>query len=393
MRMTKLGGKKIAGFLVLLFSLVLFLSVFMISGAYAAGDDSLQKFINERNQLEKDRKAIQQQLKESQNEENKLRNQISGLDSQMNSLNQEIAAAEKYMAQLAGRIKQTEAEIAEKEAEILDYQGSYAKWLRESYMDGEVTALDVVFQSTSVNDFLSRMDYLNYILQYESQILDGIKEAKAELEEKQELLEGEYADQEVLLAAKEEAKKKLEAAVAEKEALVRESEANQEELKKQLDQMEADSAALSSKIKELQKKYQSSGSYNGIMAWPLPSGYKTITSNYGMRIHPILHTKRMHTGIDISAPNGTNIYAASSGTVILASWYGAYGNAVVVDHGGGVVTLYGHMSRIGCSVGSKVSRGDVIGYVGSTGYSTGNHLHFEVRVNGNVVSPWNYVSK
>jgi murein DD-endopeptidase MepM/ murein hydrolase activator NlpD len=119
--------------------------------------------------------------------------------------------------------------------------------------------------------------------------------------------------------------------------------------------------------------------------WPVPSHY--ITSPFGWRIHPILGTKRLHAGMDIRAPYGTAISAAAAGTVVRSGWYGGYGNAVVIDHGGGVVTLYGHQSRVAVRAGQRVTRGQTIGYSGSTGLSNGPHLHFEVRVNGVPTDP------
>ncbi|MBQ3179892.1 MAG: M23 family metallopeptidase, partial [Firmicutes bacterium] len=129
---------------------------------------------------------------------------------------------------------------------------------------------------------------------------------------------------------------------------------------------------------------------SGIYAWPL-RGYSNVSSDYGWRT---LRGKRnLHTGIDMPAPKGTPIYACDSGEVILARWYGSYGYCVIINHGNNMSTLYAHQSKLGCSVGDSVDQGDVIGYVGSTGNSTGNHLHLEVRKNGNHTSPWNYVSK
>jgi murein DD-endopeptidase MepM/ murein hydrolase activator NlpD len=143
-------------------------------------------------------------------------------------------------------------------------------------------------------------------------------------------------------------------------------------------------------IRDAQSKDKKPKQGTGSFIWPL-SGYRTITDDYGMRYHPILKTRRMHTGMDIAAPKGVPIMAAQSGEVILAGWYGAYGQAVIIDHGAGVATLYGHQSVLKVKVGQQVTKGDTIGLVGSTGWSTGPHLHFEVRVNGSPANPHNYV--
>jgi murein DD-endopeptidase MepM/ murein hydrolase activator NlpD len=124
----------------------------------------------------------------------------------------------------------------------------------------------------------------------------------------------------------------------------------------------------------------------GNMKWPTP-GYTNVVSPYGRRLHPILKKYKMHTGIDIDAPSGASIIAANSGTIIIAGWRSGYGNTVVIDHGGGITTLYAHCSKILVKVGDHVAAGKVIAKVGSTGLSTGAHLHFEIRVNGDTVDP------
>ena len=162
-----------------------------------------------------------------------------------------------------------------------------------------------------------------------------------------------------------------------------------------LDEFEAASNEVSEMIREYMKNNSDSTlSYGGTMIWPLPSpwGKNYVTSEYGNRYHPISGSYSFHTGIDIGADGGTSIYAAADGKIISRGWIGGYGNTIIIDHGNGISTLYAHQSAFGSfGVGDYVVAGDVIGYVGTTGNSTGNHLHFEVRVNGNHTSPWNYL--
>jgi murein DD-endopeptidase MepM/ murein hydrolase activator NlpD len=155
-----------------------------------------------------------------------------------------------------------------------------------------------------------------------------------------------------------------------------------------MEELERASAEAEAMILRLQGKGGSIGT--GTYTWPAP-GYRNITSSYGMRYHPILKVNKLHTGIDIGAPSGAKIVAADSGTVIYSGWLGAYGNAIIIDHGAGISTLYGHQSARLVSVGAKVTKGQTIGKVGSTGWSTGPHLHFEVRKNGNPINPRSYV--
>ena len=157
-----------------------------------------------------------------------------------------------------------------------------------------------------------------------------------------------------------------------------------------LAELEENSRQLEAMIRKMQGGDDSEALGTGVYTWPTP-GYTNITSAYGMRFHPILKTRKMHTGVDIGAPMSATIVAADSGKVIHAGWMGGYGQVLVVDHGNGISTLYAHQSAFLVSNGQTVNRGDPIGKVGSTGWSTGPHLHFEVRINGSYTDPMPYI--
>jgi murein DD-endopeptidase MepM/ murein hydrolase activator NlpD len=154
------------------------------------------------------------------------------------------------------------------------------------------------------------------------------------------------------------------------------------------EELEATSRELVSIIAQLEAEQKGTGGGTGTFIWPTAG---PITSYYGLRLHPILGTYRMHYGLDIGAPYGQSIYAADSGVVIFANWMGGYGLTLIIDHGDGLSTLYAHTSDILVNVGDAVNQGQVVAKVGSTGYSTGPHLHFEVRVNGEPQNPLNYL--
>lgn len=294
----------------------------------------------------------------------------------------------------------TQLATAEKELDKANKDFSAAQWqlslqldgfqtrLRESYMNGDVGLLDVVFDATSMEDFITRSYYMERILLYDSNMIqtindqiDVIKEMRVEQENKISNLNTLTAEQKLVVA-------ELEKARSEKAALVSAAQEDVDDVNSAIATREKESKELAALIRAATAPAGGVGS--GIYAWPL-RGYSTITSEYGWRT---LRGKRnLHTGIDISAPKGTPIYACDSGEVILARWYGSYGNCVIINHGNNMSTLYAHQSKLGCKVGDVVKQGDVIGYVGSTGNSTGNHLHLEVRKNGDHQSPWNYVSK
>ncbi len=355
-------------------------------------DDLLEQFRKEQAELEQemaDQKAL---IKESDATLSTFKGQLADLDATINKEEKELASIKKYIKNIDSSIIETTKKLEEAQVK-LDYQvESLSGRLNETYINGQVSMVDVLFSSTSMSDFLTTYYYMEKILQSDVEAIDNIEATRAEIETKQAKLKKEKedlltlkADQEVVLAG-------LETKQEEKQALVQAAEQDVQTAQKAYDEMEAQSEEIAKQIKEILATRDTSTPYTGVFTWPVP-GYTYVSSNYGMRLHPILKQYRMHTGIDIPAPKGTKMVAADTGTVIYAGSMSAYGNTVMIDHGGGVVSLYGHMSKISLKSGASVSRGEKIGEVGSTGWSTGNHLHFEVRENGDDVSPWNYVTK
>jgi murein DD-endopeptidase MepM/ murein hydrolase activator NlpD len=252
--------------------------------------------------------------------------------------------------------------------------------------------LEVAFQATSVSDFLSRFDMLEELVEQDVELLNEIEAQINEVEEKKAALEKQRNRIKEIKDASENQKRLLAKKQQEKKQWIEKVEQDKKEVEKYLDELERLSAQIAAQIKKIQQERakNSKNQFNGVFSWPTP-GYTSITSEYGYRIHPILKTKRMHTGIDIGAPAGTSIKAVADGTVIFAGWLGAYGNATVIDHGGGISSMYAHQSSILVKENQDVKKGDVIGKVGSTGWSTGPHLHFEVRKDGDPINPWNYL--
>ena len=212
-----------------------------------------------------------------------------------------------------------------------------------------------------------------------------MKELKAEIEAEKEQIE---AKKEVVDGKKYE----LDAEVDKMNTALGEINGNLESLRAAYDEAERQEAALKRQLQAELNGSKTSASFNGgTFAWPTP-GYGTITSQYGGRMHPTLKVYKVHTGMDIGAPMGATVVAGADGTVVKAEYNVAYGNYVVINHGNGYSTLYAHNSVLNVNKGDFVVRGQTIAKVGSTGYSTGNHLHFSVRLNGSYVSPWDYLS-
>jgi len=348
-------------------------------------------------------------LTETQNQKKTVDKKINDLNSQKKSeqkklqtakeKQEEIESAQKrekqeydelvvQIGELNQGIEELDKSIEASEKEYNDKMELLKVRLRVMYENSDFTYLDTLAQSKSVIDFLERLELVSTISKKDKEIVECIKEAKRDIEFKKQLVLEQK--EQVQLKADETLVtiNNLSASRASLDNQIKEINAKLKKLEQEEDKLVKQSNALVSQIKNLQKK----GSYaGGSMTWPCPSSSK-ISSYYGNRLHPILKKYKMHTGIDISAKQGTSIVAANKGTVIMAGWQNGYGYTVVLDHGGGITTLYAHCSKILVSVGQSVKAGDTIAKVGSTGMSTGPHLHFEVRKNGATTNPLNYVS-
>ena len=229
------------------------------------------------------------------------------------------------------------------------------------------------------------------VVDADTRLLDTVSEKKVELEEREITLQNQ---KEELSEARESAEKKrvsLSNMSVVKNSYVKKLSKEEKELQDEITEFQKALKQIESEIAAVSLESISPDYIGGDMRWPVP-GYSRITSNFGMRVHPITGVYKLHTGVDISAPEGTNFIAAADGVVVQAYYNSAYGNMVMIDHGGGVVTLYAHGSSIEVSVGDTVKQGQTVLKVGHTGYATGPHAHFEIRVNGEYKNPLNYVS-
>ncbi|NLU45262.1 MAG: peptidoglycan DD-metalloendopeptidase family protein, partial [Acholeplasmataceae bacterium] len=249
--------------------------------------------------------------------------------------------------------------------------------------------LDVLLGAKDFSDFASRMYLLQRIIARDISLLSKLEEQKRNLNSQQEALEEDKKQLDKVHADVDAKKKTVEAKAAERRALYDKALAEQNRLEQEYNDLMETSNNIASMIKNWEQS-GTLGSVNGSgrFIWPI---HGEITSPYGWRTHPIFGTQIFHSGIDIAADYGDPILAADSGTVVYAGWMGGYGNAVMIDHGGGLVTLYGHNTAVLVSEGQAVDKGQVIAHAGSTGYSTGPHCHFEVRLHGETVNPLSYL--
>lgn len=317
--------------------------------------------------------------------------QISKLDEEIGGYETEVENINKNLESLNQQIIETENNLNTIEERLQKQQQLLQKRVVFAYEEGQTRYLDVLLNSKSIIDFISRYYLISEIAQYDKDLLDNITKEKEEISEIEKNL---VTSKENLKKLKNEQKKIM--VSLENSKVIRSSYANKlskEEMKIQeeinLYQQELDLMDL----EILMAALNSNGNtqyVGGAFAWPAP-GYYTITSPYGMRTHPILKSYRNHTGMDIGAPMGSYAVAANDGIVTKSTYSNSYGNMVMIDHGGGVVTLYAHGSELIAQVGDVVKRGDAIMKVGSTGWSTGPHLHFEIRINGKAIDPYPYL--
>ena len=260
--------------------------------------------------------------------------------------------------------------------------------IRDIYKNGQINYLDVLLGAKDFNDFVSRMDILKKILAYDNALIQGTKvdrEALRKAKEQLELDRAKIVELRKLAAAKRE---QVAARRQERRGVLNAATYERETAEQAYRELIETSRQIEQMIKRIQSGDKNVGGSTGTMTWPAEG---EITSPFGWRVHPIFGTQRLHTGIDIGADYGDAIRAADGGVVIHSDWMGGYGNAVIIDHGNGISTLYAHNSQLLVSEGQTVAKGQTVARCGSTGYSTGPHLHFEVRQNGSPVNPLNYL--
>ena len=340
---------------------------------------------------------IQQKLGEKDAQLEDKKKEISNAMERLILTQEELAEAKRKLAAIESRqqalsikIRQNEAALAAKQKEYDKSRSVYKKRLRDIYENGQVNYLDVLLGAADFRDFSSRMYLLQRVIRRDFALIDRLEEQreallqqKAELDDIRKQLAAAHAEsqkeKEIVAQKTVERQKLYEQALAEKaqlDAEYEELQRNSQEITAMIQRMEQEGRMMP----------QAGGT--GQLAWPVNG---EITSPFGWRVHPIWGTQISHAGLDIGADYGDPVHAADSGTVVFAGWMGGYGNAVMIDHGGGMVTLYGHNSSITVGEGEQVSKGQTIALAGSTGNSTGPHCHFEVRIHGEVVSPLQYL--
>ncbi len=363
-----------------------------------AKENQISQAKKERDSLSGAKTNLEKVKKELEASKTDLNNYITKLDGELTDIQSKINALTDQIAEKEQQIETTTAELLEAEEIQKAQYEAMKKRIKFMYERGDTLYFEMLVESGTLSDMLNKAEYIEKLSSYDRGKLneyiattelikltkealeaekETLHEAKAQREEVEANLQSLINDKNKELNAVTSDIKGKEAAIAEYEAEIKAENAAIAALEKEV---AADKA-------ELQSRYTYDG---GMFTWPCPS-YKRISDNYGMRLHPTLGIQKMHNGIDLAAASGSAILAAYNGTVVAADYNSTMGNYIMINHGGGLYTIYMHCSSIGVSKGQDVTAGTKIGAVGSTGRSTGPHLHFGVRLNGNYVSPWNYL--
>lgn len=397
--------------------LVLMAMLFMADGVQALGislssitSDSIRDMENqidsaqsERDQLKNSLSDIKKLVQQLEQEKKDLKNYVKKLDENMAEIEQKIADLRIQIANKEAEIAEAQQQLEQAlEVEAQQYE-AMSNHIRFSYENGDNYLLDMLMGASSFADFLNRGFYMERVAEYDNQMLEAfiqtreyvelckrqLEEDKAYLDEAKAGVETEQAALEELMNQKRQEIKAYEQRITSGEQSIEEYEAD---IKAQNELI----ASLEKAVEDEKKRILASSgkvlTYDGgAFKFPLAS-YTRVSDDYGMRMHPTLFVQQFHNGVDLASPKGTAIYAAYDGIVIAADYSSTMGNYVMIDHGGGLYTIYMHASKLYVKKDDIVGRGNTIAAVGSTGRSTGNHLHFSVRLNGEYVSPWNYIN-
>jgi murein DD-endopeptidase MepM/ murein hydrolase activator NlpD len=349
------------------------------------------------NTLRKKLQVIESKKMEARLNLRLARRQEKIINAKLQVQKEQLEQTRQNLREVSGQLQQKQVELSQaqqslkkSDRKLTAHQQALSERLEQIYQSGDSGLLEVLFQSSSYADLENRLYQIDKVMDLDASLLDNYEEARAA-----------RADAAETAAQTEECVAELKDAVAQKHAVATQQKQNTEIERQQIvraraawekeaDSLEEDSREIGAMLRRLQTttagRLRYSRPFTGGLMRPVSGG--RITSSFGWRVHPIYKSRKFHSGVDIAISSGTPIHAAAKGLVLHAGWWGGYGNCVIIDHGGGVATLYGHCSSLAVSAGQEVRQGQTIGFVGSTGLSTGPHVHFEVQRNGQAVSPF-----
>lgn len=376
----------------LIMSAVIFFTA--VSPAFAAKSVSeLKKQMEERNESIK---QTEKEINAKKSEKDEAVQKRNSLDLQISAMLDDISDVEEVINEKEAEINAKNAEIETLTLQIEETNNKLKTRLKVMYEYGTTSYLQLILESKGLSDLVTRLSVVKRVYDYDKNVIAEFINTKQQVEDARQLIVNEQKEQIEARDILEKKKSSLEALKSEKQQIIDELNSDINALEKEEKQKEADYEALKKELNaalaaESSRSSKSVYTGNGQFAWPSDSSTR-ITSSYGYRTHPISGKQSLHRGIDIGAALGSNVLAAESGTVVTAGWNNSYGYYITINHGGGLVTLYAHNSKLLVSKGDKVTKGQVIAKCGSTGNSTGPHIHFEVQLNGALQNPMNYLN-
>lgn len=384
---------KLKPFLIMVFSLCCFWVMLLVTvgiSQSAQASSSVEDLRQQQQQLEQQRSNLDKEQTRLQNLEQAAQTRLGGLQDHIQTTAAQIAQNEQQLKVATQQLQRLQAELAAAEQSYQERQFATVARLRFLQRQQGSQGWAVLLQSQNLNEFLDRRRQLKLVYQADRQILTELKTEATDLNQRRGVVEGQKNQIALLTAQLQAQKAEYQAQANTQSTLIDRLQKDRRALEAAETQLEQDSANIATLIRQRLAVADQRNRIRGTGQLSYPSD-GVITSSFGTRVHPILGYRRFHAGIDFGAAHGSSIRAANSGTVIFAGWYGGYGKAVIIDHGGSLTTLYGHTSEVYVSEGETVQRGQPIAAVGSTGFSTGPHLHFEVRQNGEPVNPANFL--
>lgn len=354
--------------------------------------DTQSDLQNQQQQIKQQQQQLHNELDEVSAEAAQAYAELQGARAQEAEAQEKLDAVNAQVAKTEKAIAATTKELARTEAELKKKQEAMAARVRALQEEGRISYLDVLINSTDFGEFLTRWDFFEMVVQQDVVLFRQVKEAQAKMEAQKAELETQKAD---LVAQRQVAvqlRDQLAAVTATKQRAYSVIDNERARVRQAMADLEAQSNAIARRIADLARQANRKP-VNGTLVFQYPGDQTLITDDYGPRIHPVTGVPSFHTGTDFNAPMGSGVYAIEAGTVIISEygWNGGYGNYVVVDHGGGYTSLYAHNSALLVSVGDSVTKGQQIARAGSTGRSTGPHIHLEIRINGSHTDPMQFL--
>lgn len=347
---------------------------------------------SEKKEQEDKKKEAQEIVDQLKADKGGILDAIAALDAQVEEYNEQIAELEIEKAELEASIAETEAELADAQGKETDQYNAMKERIKYSYENGNITYFDTLFSSTDISDLVNRAEYVEQIYNYDSAMLAELISIKITIANTKQKLETDLASAETIEEELAENKEAVQIMIDGKKDQIENYDLYIDDYEELIASIEAEMSAIEDKIAAAEEAARQNGDVvvnytGGTFQWPVATG-GTVTSHYGPRS---MFGRSFHYGIDIGCSTGTPIVAGEAGTVIVATYSSVMGNYIVIDHGGGVSTIYMHNSALVASAGQQVARGELIAYAGDTGQVTAAHCHFGVRINGSYVDPYPYL--